>query len=1048
MKLGIIHLSDIHLRNGEFKVNADNEMAQAISAAVRTELIGTTHVLLIISGDIAFGGDEQEYNYAFEWFSDLYTRISESCNATCWIICCPGNHDVDHSEKRKIRTALIDKIRQDPELAKDRDIIDECTKEQGAFFAFREALEGDEILVHDDPLLRIHRLRDDDSIVQVNVFNTAWMSSLDEHPGSIVYPVESYRERLQKPDGFSISILHHPLSWFTTEHSRQMREELTSCSSVVMFGHEHVPDSLRLLTKFGDHVRILEGGVLREDDTNNSSFNLLLLDTHACRVKNMIFRRSDARYVGYEDTDWQDATRLTSSESGQFRLRIEARTGLEDMGANILHPRQDRLGLRDIFVYPDLLPVNTDVALVQEKIKQSISAETVLFSTDISHVLLEGEENSGKSALLRMYFLEFYQRGKIPLLIQGAKSTTQGGDELRSLIKRRYNETYSGKDYTQFEQLDPTERVLLIDNFEFEGNDKEAQEAFFNFVHQFAGKCVVVTKDLLALERYATTKTGSSALRQFNAYLVQEFGHVKRDELIKRWILLGRQTRDWNTPITLGERDHVRLIINTTIGRNLMPSFPIFLLIILQSTETAAQSSIGSTYGHYYQFLITRTLIESGVKPEDLDAYSNYISELAFNQYFSTHRKEVPKADYLTWHQSFCEDFGVYWEPDSLRATLVDANILAVEATGVIYFKYQYVYYFFLAKRLAMGIADESIRDSVLHMCDRLHIDEYANVILFLIHHSNDKFVLDSVQRSAKSLLNGQPQFGLDISPENALLDIVNRLPSPLGVQVLEDRDPDVEQDKALKNRDLAEANHRELEKTVPESDELKEQPMDGLDILAQAGVAAKTVELLGQILRNYYGSLRVGTKVELAEEAVDLSLRALYSFIDLLISDEVEIVKVLMEARREYELEHLKTSARKDERELERWARDFAFSVLRVVARAIVRKVASALGSDQLKPTLEKLVPEEASLAYKMVEIAALLDGPIDIPRDKIDLMAKSLKSNPLGFQILRDLVAQRVYRYPTDYTEKQWLSEKLNFSMLNQRSADISKSRRLLPG
>ena len=188
-----------------------------------------------------------------------------------------------------------------------------------------------------------------------------------------------------------------------------------------------------------------------------------------------------------------------------------------------------------------------------------------------------------------------------------------------------------------------------------------------------------------------------------------------------------------------------------------MPSFPIFLLIILQSTETAAPSSIGSTYGHYYQFLITRTLIENGVKPEDLDAYANYISELAFSQYFKLHRKEISRKDYLEWHQSFCDDFGVDWEPHRVRATLLAANILADEATGIIYFKYQYVYYFFLAKRLATGIADQSIRDSVLHMCDRLHIAEYANVILFLIHHSNDNsFSIASRDRRRPCLMDNR----------------------------------------------------------------------------------------------------------------------------------------------------------------------------------------------------------------------------------------------------------------------------------------------------
>ena len=840
MKLGIIHLSDIHFRKDEFDIIADDEMAQSISASVRTELIGTTHVLLVVSGDIAYSGHEEEYNYATDWFSNLYTLIADSCNATCWILCCPGNHDVDHSENRKLRCALVDKIRQDPTFSSDKDIVEECTKEQRTFFSFREGLEGDAILVYDNPLVRIHRIRDDDSIVQINVFNTAWMSLLDETPGSIVYPIENYQELLQKPNGFSISILHHPLGWYTIEHSRQLREELTSCSSVVMFGHEHIPDSTRLLTKFGDHVRILDGGVLRGNDPNNSSFNLLLLDTNACRIKSLTFVKVAGRYEPREDPDWQDATRLTSSESGRFRLTPDARARLEDMGANILHPRQDRLSLRDLFVYPDLLPVNTDVSTVKEKVERTVSAETLIFNTEISHALLEGEKSSGKSALLRMYFSVFYQRGKIPLIIRGIKVSTLSSEELRTLIKRSYGDTYGGEDFIQFEQLDPSERVLLIDDFEFDGNDEDSQEEIFGFIHQFATKCIVVTKDLLALERYATTKTGSSVLREFNTFFVQEFGHVKRDELIKRWILLSRQTKDWNTPVTLGERDHVRLIINATIGRNLMPSFPVFLLIILQSTETATPSTIGSTYGHYYQFLITRTLIEHGVRPEDLDAISNYISELAFSQFFNKQKKDILSNDFVTWHQSFCNDFGVDWEPSRLRNTLENLNILAAEATGLLYFKYQYVYYFFLAKRLASGIADETIQDSIRHMCDRLHITEYANIALFLVHHSNDKFVLDCVRHSAQSLLHGQTQFVLETTPENELLNIVNRLASPIGVQILEDRDPDVEQGNALKRRDLMEANHREVENVATENDSLNDQPMDALDILAQAGVAAK----------------------------------------------------------------------------------------------------------------------------------------------------------------------------------------------------------------
>ena len=230
-------------------------------------------------------------------------------------------------------------------------------------------------------------------------------------------------------------------------------------------------------------------------------------------------------------------TAMTSSESGRFRLTAATRARLEDIGANILHPRQDRVSLRDLFVYPDLLPLNTDVASIQEKLERPISAETLIFNSEISHALLEGENSSGKSALLKMYFSEFYQRGKIPLLLRGGKSAFRGSDALRALIKRSYHATYVGEDYTQFEQRQPSERVLLIDEFEFAGANEESHEDVFKFLHQFSDKCIVVTKENLSLERRAATRTGASVLRKFGRYSIQEFGHVKRDELIKRWIL-------------------------------------------------------------------------------------------------------------------------------------------------------------------------------------------------------------------------------------------------------------------------------------------------------------------------------------------------------------------------------------------------------------------------------------------------------------------------------------------------------------------------------
>ena len=115
-----------------------------------------------------------------------------------------------------------------------------------------------------------------------------------------------------------------------------------------------------------------------------------------------------------------------------------------------------------------------------------------------------------------------------------------------------------------------------------------------------------------------------------------------------------------------------------------------------------------------------------------------------------------------------------------------------------------------------------------------------------------------------------------------------------------------------------------------------------------------------------------------------------------------------LVEARREFETNVLQNSQKKNDKELESWARIFVFSIIRVITRAIVKKVARAIGSIQLRPTLEQLVDENDSIGYRLVEVAVLLDTPSKIPRKEIKDLAGRLKNNAFGLQVLRDLAAQ----------------------------------------
>ena len=1045
MNLGIIQLSDIHFRTGNFEPTSDNTMAEQICAAVRTELIGSTHIILIINGDIAYSGLSHEYEYATEWLSNLYTLISDSCSGICWVLCAPGNHDVDHSSKNSVRKLIVDNIRNVPGTNIDSTIIEGCVGEQSAFFSFRNSIESTETLVYDDPLLRVHRISDDKTNIQINILNSAWMSSLNETQGGIVYPIQLYNEQLKQSEGFAITVLHHPLSWFEPSNSRNLRNRISEISSVCFCGHEHLPDSTSIATSSGDQVKFIDGGVLKNhDDSSDSSFNLVILNSDNRKIKDCTFTKKGDRYERERGTSWQDATRLKSSESRRFRLTEKQRTEIEEIGINIIHPRRDEVYLRELFVYPDLLPLSEKSSKVYEKMEQTISSERLIFDPEISHVILEGDEKIGKTALLRKIFSDYYDRGKIPLYALGSDIKSLTESDIRKSLQRIFEESYEGDDFVQYEQLAPSDRVILLDDLEISKRNRDAIERLLKFIRQFAHRSIVTTKDIGYLEQLVA---GQPKLMMFNEYClygIREFGHLKRDQLIGNWLRLGNQIQDWKSESILHERDHARDIINKTIGHNFMPSFPIFVMTILQSIDSYSSGMIGSTYGHYYQFLITSALIRCRVKPDDLEAYSNYISELAYK--FFENNRIFSKTEYDKWHEQFCSDYGVNWKLSRIQQLLKKASILSVESGQSISFKYPYVYYFFLAKRLSRGLTEKNDCKTVQYMCQRLHVTEYANVVLFLIHHSDNPLVLEAVRSAASSLISDQQSFKFETSNGNVLLHSVNQLPSYIGTHFLEDRDPESEQRRALKNKDIHQENAIETEESTEDHSESEHDPMVALDTLTQSIVATKTVELLGAILKNYYGSLLLDIKVNISKEAVELAFRSLFSFIELLLKDNgVDLIHALMEAQREFEIENLQPKKRKNSQELENWARMFVFSLLRYLTRAIIQKVARAIGSDQLRLTLNKLVEEHDSVGYQIVEIAVLLDNPSKIPRIQIDKLAHRLSNNIFGFQVLRDLAAQRVYRYPMEYDDKQWLASKLDFSIAEQRRADFKKTRQL---
>jgi hypothetical protein len=91
----LIHLSDIHFRKGEVGTamdpNAHLRRELLSDAVAQCGRIGAVPDAVLVSGDVAFGGDPDEYAYALSWLDELCRGLSTTLSSVFVI---PGNHDV------------------------------------------------------------------------------------------------------------------------------------------------------------------------------------------------------------------------------------------------------------------------------------------------------------------------------------------------------------------------------------------------------------------------------------------------------------------------------------------------------------------------------------------------------------------------------------------------------------------------------------------------------------------------------------------------------------------------------------------------------------------------------------------------------------------------------------------------------------------------------------------------------------------------------------------------------------------------------------------
>ncbi|PWR00007.1 restriction endonuclease, partial [Leucothrix pacifica] len=411
-----------------------------------------------------------------------------------------------------------------------------------------------------------------------------------------------------------------------------------------------------------------------------------------------------------------------------------------DTGVKYTHPDKNIINVDDIFIYQDLQVLNED--------KEINSSKIIVKNNEKHRLFIFGNELSGKTTLAYNIQRKVIKNGLIPVYINAAGISSSDIKKIEKLVKRKIIEQYENPITINSNKNIDEKIVLIIDDFHTIKTNNGSTVKVINILNEKYSKIIFFSNSSRELKLLIDNDL-NDALSSYDFYKIKELGYKLRDEIIKKWVSIGRDE-------TIGDNEkYTRTIelantIDVTVGKNFVPTYPIYILTLLQSFEASSAKTLqGSAYAEFYNYLITQSLGSIGIKPTELHLYFSFLSELAYF-FFDKSTKEISETELESFHVKYCENKMINSNFDRLRNNLLKSKILK-EEIGSFSFNHNYIYYFFAAKNLSDHIDNENIREQVKKITQRLYRTEFANIIIFLVHFTKNKLVLNGIINQAKS---------------------------------------------------------------------------------------------------------------------------------------------------------------------------------------------------------------------------------------------------------------------------------------------------------
>jgi len=784
-------------------------------------------------------------------------------------------------------------------------------------------------------------------------------------------------------------------------------------SSLDGFDQKRIGDPILLISSYGDFwlFPYLEGG-------KNSAVIVVSGKDGSLTQENTLLNNISKLDTSLKGLDFLKFG-LTSDDSeelvGSMRLKEEYLKQINSIGIRFTHPGKDELTLEDIFIYPDLEDLGT------ENSAQISSSKLATLQDGFEKAFIFGDDVSGKTSLAYSLQREFNEKGLLALYINAEEIKNSNLEkflrvELNSL-KEQYGDSPSQiKIYEDIVRKDNPDIVLILDNYERLGIKRsQAITDLLTILEKRYQKLFIFSNTTFELEAMAKSEM-RDLLENFKKLRIKQCGHVLRDLLIDKWLGLSYGEEIPENDL-LNKKDEIAGKIKVIVGTNFLPTYPLYLLTMLQLIEADNKNKLqGSSYAELYRYLINQALGAVNIKPDDLDFYHTYLSHLAYN-FFSLQRKEVTQAEMIKIYEEYSLKMDIEKPFDTVHGLLDKAKILKNEH-GSYSFNHNYGYYFFTAKYLAENISEIEIRNEITNLTNKLYRKEYANIIIFLIHHSKNKEIIQDIINESKKLFNNIVPAQLS---DEEVSDINNLIQEEIRVSI-SDRSPQQHRREELEHQDRLEAAASK-EPELTDSDE----ELENLDLFGKINLAFKLMEILGQIGKNYYGSLDANNKTQILEEVEGLGLRALRALLE---DFQKYIESIRHEVEEVVDKKSSKSSKSIPQADRDQIANNIIYGFTEILVVIFLKRISDSVASKNLFITLDRIAEDTGSPATQLINLAARLNFPGEMKPSKILDQDSKFSGNHLLKRLLRFLVVEHLYRFDVPFSEKQSICASLGIS------------------